>query len=139
MKKIIALLICTGSFLVGTSQHLEKGNVVGQHVGIIVLNPDVTFNQYKNFILTKYIPEVNKAYGGDMMVYLSQSDRGNDEYTISVFYVYKSVEVRNKYYPSPDKPSDLATAMQEKLKPVADQFTKLGRFVQKYYNDWVVQ
>ena len=140
MKKPILVLMLLSVTLVTFGQKLEKGNVVGTHVGTINLNPDVSYNQYKTFLLTKYIPEINKGFNGDMMMYFAESDRSNGEaHVITIMYVFKSVEARNKYFPTPEKVSDLFTSTQEKLKPIDDQLTKLGAYSEKFYNDWVVQ
>src|SRR5687767_11829066 len=122
MKKPILVLMLLSVTLVTFGQKLAKGNVVGAHVGTINLNPDVSYNQYKTFLLTKYIPEINKGFNGDMMMYFAESDRSNGEaHVITIMYVFASVEARNKYFPTPDKVSDLFTSIQEKLKPVDDQ------------------
>lgn len=138
MKKLItiACLFCAGFAF---SQKLEKGNVVGYHVGTIHLNPDVTYNQFKSFFLTKYIPEINKAFMGDMVVYLAEGERGSEINGISYIYVFKSVETRNKYFPTPEKQTELFTSLMEKLKPLNDQLAKMGAYHEKFYTDWVVQ
>ena len=140
MKKSLLVLMLLSVTLVTFGQKLAKGNVVGTHVGTIILNPDVSYNQYKTFLLTKYIPELNKAYNGDMMMYFAESDRSNGEpHVITMMYVFTSVEARNKYFPTPEKFSDLFTATQEKLKPMDDQLAKLGAYSEKFYHDWIVQ
>jgi len=140
MKKTIFVLMLLFVTLVTFGQKLEKGNVVGTHVGTIILNPDVSYNQYKTFLLTKYIPELNKAFNGDMMMYFAESDRSNGEaHVITIMYLFRSVEARNKYFPTPEKFSDLFTATQEKMKPMDDQLTKLGAYTEKFYHDWIVQ
>jgi hypothetical protein len=127
--------------MVTFAQKLAKGNVVGAHVGTINLNPDVSYNQYKTFLLTKYIPEINKIFNGDMTMYFAESDRSNGEaHVITIMYVFPSLDARNKYFPTPEKFSDLFTSsVQEKMKPMEDQLTKLGAYSEKFYHDWIVQ
>ena len=140
MKKSTLALMLLFATLVTFSQKLEKGNIVGTHVGTIILNPDVSYNQYKTFLLTKYIPEINKAFNGDMMMYFAESDRSNGEaHLITIMYVFKSVEGRNKYFPTPEKQSDLFTTALEKFKSMDDQLNKLGTYSEKFYHDWIVQ
>jgi len=140
MKKSILVLMLLFVTLVTLGQKLEKGNVVGTHVGTIILNPDVSYNQYKTFLLTKYIPEINKAFNGDMMMYFAESDRSNGEaHVITIMYVFNSDETRNKYLPTPEKQSDLFASALEKFKPADDQLNKLGTYSEKFYHDWIVQ
>jgi len=98
MKKLIltaAFIIVAGATF---GQTFQKGNLIGHHVGIIILDPDVTYNQYKDFYLNKYIPAFNKQFQGDIKLYHAEGDRGDDENCVSDFIVFKSVEVRDKYF-----------------------------------------
>jgi len=54
---ILVLLVSAGSV---SGQSIEKGNLIGLHTVTVDLDPDVTMNEYKNFILTKWIPAANK-------------------------------------------------------------------------------
>ena len=64
MKKIIiaiALILLTG---ITFGQSLKKANLVGMHVMDINLDPDVTMNEFLDFMQTKYLPEVEKMTRG---------------------------------------------------------------------------
>jgi len=62
MKKLI--LLATFILMAGTifGQTLQKGNVLGLHVITVNLDPDVTYNQWKNAALTVYIPALIRNF-----------------------------------------------------------------------------
>ena len=57
MKKLVfTLLLLTPLFLTPTfGQGLSKGNLLGIHTMKINLDPDVTMNQYKDFLLSTLV------------------------------------------------------------------------------------
>ena len=140
MKKLIltAALIL---LVVGTTfgQTLQKGSLVGFHVGTIILDPDVTYNQYKDFYLNKYIPEFEKQFQGDIKMYSAEGDRGDDENCGSMILVFKSVEIRDKYFKQEGSSTELYNSKLEKIQPIWEELNKLGIYSEKHYTDWVIQ
>jgi hypothetical protein len=61
-------------------------------------------NQAMDFIINKYIPASEKNIPGTK-VYLLSGDRGENKFKIALMEVFESVQVRDKYYPAPDKPT----------------------------------
>ena len=139
MKKFIfitAFIIMAG---IAYGQTYEKGNVIGQHVVNIVLDPDVTFNQYKDFMINKYIPEFNKVLKGDIKLYIAEGERGADVNCISFLYVFKSVEMRDKYFDEQGQATELANSKFGQLSAIGEERDKLGTSIGKHYTDWVMQ
>ena len=142
MKKLI--LLAALILVVGTTfgQTLQKGNVLGLHVITINLDPDVTYNQWKNVGLTKFIPAFNKQFQGDVKLYFAEVDRGDDENGASLIYVFKSVEVRDKYFTQDGTATELWNSNWENItQALTDDFNKLGTssYTGRHYNDWVIQ
>ena len=138
MKKLIllaAFIIVAGATF---GQTLQKGNILALHVITLNLDPDVTYNQYKNFGLTKYMPAFNKQFQGDIKLCFGEVDRGDDENGLSIIYVFKSMEVRDKYF-TQEGATELFNSKMEKLQPIIEEGSKLGSFSFKHYNDWVIQ
>lgn len=139
MKKLIltaALILVVGTTF---GQTLQKGNLVGFHVGTVILDPDVTYNQYKDFVINKQIPAFEKQFQGDIKVYLADGDRGDDENCVSTFYVFKSVEVRDKYFTKEGSPTELFNSKMGNIQAINDEADKLGTISRKHYTDWVIQ
>jgi len=134
-----ALFLFTG---VAFGQTLQKGNILGLHVIEFNIDPDVTYNQWENFVLTKYLPAFNEEFQGDIEVYFAKVDRGDDENGMSTIYIFKSVEVRAKYFTSEGDFTELFTTKNEKVnQTVADGMSKLGtsHYIRIHYNDWIIQ
>ncbi|MBA7516810.1 hypothetical protein ES705_08859 [subsurface metagenome] len=128
MKKLIllaAFIIVAGATL---GQTLQKGNLVGLHVGTIILDPDVTYNQWKDFMINKYIPEFEKQFQGDIKMYLAEGDRGDEENCISIFWVFKSMEVRDKYFTQEGSSTELFKSKFEKIQPISEDASNWEHF-----------
>jgi hypothetical protein len=119
-------------------QTLEKGQLVGFHIITPDLNPDVTFNQWKNFALDKYIPAFNKEFEGEITLYWLSGERGKYMNCVAMMMVFKSLEVRDKYIPSEGKTSDLYNARLQKVMPLWDEWRKMGTYTTEW-SDWVIQ
>lgn len=140
MKKLIflaAFLVIMAGAIFG--QTLQKGNVIGMHVGTMILDPNVTYNQFKDFWINKYIPEWDKQLQGDIKLVLAEGDRGADVNCISVMYVFKSVEVRDKYFSKEGSMTEFANTQFAKLSTIEAEFSKLGTYSEKHYTDWIIQ
>jgi len=142
MKKLIiaaAFILLAG---VAFGQTLQKGSVLALHVITVNLDPDVTYNQWENFALTKYIPAYNEEFQGDIEVYYAKVDRGDDENGLSLIWVFKSLEVRDKYFDKEGIATELWISKNEKVnQTLAGENSKLGTsgFSYGHFNDWVIQ
>ncbi len=141
MKTKTLLLLC---LLLGFSvtqlsaQPLPKGAVLGIHTFTLNLNPDATMNQVLDFMINKYIPEFEKNYPGTK-VYLLSGDRGENKYKVALMTVFESVQVRDKYYPAPDKSSPEADAANAKLQASLGDMSNLFVDYSTVYTDWIIK
>lgn len=141
MKKIfvlIALFLFSGSIF---SQTLEKGNLIGLHESKIKLNPDVSYNQYKDFLLNKLFPKIEEAYKGDAKIYLIEGIRGENQDNYGWIFVFKSVEARDKWL---DENGSLKEAVSEEFwKTIEDEMNEQKKYIisgiESDFTDWVVQ
>jgi hypothetical protein len=121
-----------------SAQTIPKGAVVGFHVLKMTLNPDATMNQAVDFFITKYIPAAEINFPGTKM-YLLSGDRGENKFKIALMEVFESVQVRDKYYPAPDKSSPEAEAATKKLQESLGDMTKLFLDYSTVYTDWIIK
>ena len=137
MKKlvIIGILVLLSGITFG--QTLQKGNLIGMHVMTINLDPDVTMNQFLDFISSKIIPHYEKTMPG-WKGYLVKGMRGKHENSIGMIWVIESEQDRNKYYNEDGSPNELGISMREKRQPIFDELNKLGTWTSEY-TDWLVQ
>ena len=137
MKKltIATILLLALSVAPVMSQTLSKGNLMGIHTLTVNLDPDVTMNQYKQYIKTKMIPAWEKHF--EMKVYLLQSQRGADANSLGVAFIYASEEIRDKYWGEDGSPTALWQEKSELVQEITDGANKLGTWTSTY-NDWLV-
>lgn len=138
MKKIFLSIGFILFAVMLSGQTLQKGQVIGFHVITPDINPDVTFNQWKTFAMDKYMPAFNKEFEGEITVYWLSGERGKHKNSVAFMIVFKSLEVRDKYIPEESKSSDLFNAKLEKVKPVLDEWRKMGTYTIEF-TDWVIQ
>jgi hypothetical protein len=137
MKKLI--LIAAIIMMVGTTygQGFKKGNTFGLHISTIILDPDITMNQYLAFCKNKLIPAYNEFYGG-AKCYLAKGIKG--EYTDSYSFImfWESKAEMEKYFKPDGSQTDLGKASNEKMKSILDEWAKFGKRTDKY-TDWEIQ
>jgi len=131
MKRLILILAMVLMAGVMSGQTLQKGTIIGFHNSSIMPNPDVTMNQYLNFIKTRLIPEYEKNLPGSK-VYLIKGIRGECTDCIYMLIVFQSDEVRNKYWNKDGTYTELGNAAVEKMIPVQEELTKYGKMIDKY-------
>lgn len=136
MKKLI--LIAIMAFVAGViyGQNLKKGNLVGTHVMTITLSPNVTMDEYLDFLINKIIPEEEKIFG--IKEYVVKGIRGECNNCIGIIVVFPSEEDRDKFFLPEGGFNELGKASYTKLRPINDEWKKLGTYTSKY-TDWMVQ
>jgi hypothetical protein len=137
MKKLLvvtALILFAGVLF---SQTLQKGGSIGLHVMTINLAPDVTMDQYLDFLINKYVPEMEKHYKG-LKINILKGDRGADENKIAMMTYFESEKARDRFWPEEGKQSDEAKAAGEKISPLTDELNKMGTMSDEY-SGWVIQ
>lgn len=136
MKKLVlltALILIVGMTY---GQSLQKGNLIGTHLVTVTLNSGATMEKYIEFLNTKIIPEIQKAYPG-WKAYIVKGVGGENPNSYGIIYVIKSQQDRDKYYNADGSDSELGKQASERMKPLTDELSKLGSFTTKY-TDWVV-
>jgi hypothetical protein len=131
---LVSMILFAG---VASGQTLRKGNLVGVHVDDIKLAPGVTMGQYTDFVVKKYIPEYEKAFGSK--VYLVKGIRGENKNRMGWFIIYDSEEKRNKYFQADGNLTPtVGTQAQQKLQSLTSELNKLGSS-KPTYTDWILQ
>ena len=95
---ITALLLFAG---IAFGQTLNKGSIIAVHSYEIIFQPDVTSNQFLEFMEKTYIPNFEKAFPGTTLVSL-MGDRGALVNKFGGMIIFDSIELRDKYYPIAD-------------------------------------
>jgi hypothetical protein len=140
MKKLLVLTALVLFSGISFSQTLQKGNLVGLHVQKLILHPDVTYNQWKDFFTNKWLPVVEKAYKGDVEMYLVEGKRGEEENQIGVIFLFKSSEVRNKWFDEEDQIKEsLREDFRGNFNELIEERAKLVKSFSSKYTDWIVQ
>ena len=138
-KTLLLLSLLLGFSMTQLSaQTLPKGAVLGIHTFTLNLNPDATMNQVLDFFMNKYIPAFEKNFPGTK-VYLLSGDRGDNKYKVALMTVFESVQVRDKYYPAPDKSSPEADAATAKVQASLGEMSNLFVDYSTVYTDWVIK
>ena len=137
MKNVMlvsAMVLVAGSVF---GQSLQKGNLVGVHVGAINLSAGATMSQYTEFFVNTYAPAYEKNFGAK--IYLAKAIRGEDINSFSVIVIYSSEKIRDKYFNADGTVTDLGKGASEKMKSLTEKLDKLGTSPTPKYTDWIVQ
>ena len=137
MRKLLvitAFLLFAG---IAFGQTMQKGVVIGVHTVTVTLNPDVTMDQYQDFILKKLIPEWEKHFPGAKLFISKGLNRENkDEYAMLIYI--ESKKVYYKYWNDDGSATDKGAAAAAKVQPTIDEMFKLGTY-SSVITDWVIQ
>jgi hypothetical protein len=122
-----------------SGQNLQKGTLLGHHSGEVILNPDVTMNQYLSFLKEKLIPGYEKNFPG-MKVYVLKGIRGESANAVSILMAFPSESVRDKYFKPDGGFSELGEAANKNMTSVYEEGNKyLKNWEADKYTDWLVQ
>jgi hypothetical protein len=139
MKKLIllaAFLMVAGAIF---GQTLQKGNLIGVHVMDLKLQPDVTYNQWKDFYLNTVIPKNEELTQGDLKIYLIEGIRGENKNEIGIIYLFKSEAVRDKYMNDDGSATEFGKPLFEKLNKIFEELGKFEKSSNTTFTDWIVQ
>lgn len=138
MKKLLiitALLLFTG---IAFGQTLQKGNVLGIHVyKTFELQPDVTMEQFQDFLINKYVPEYEKHFPGAKLFFM-KGDKGVDNNKFGMIFYFDDIETRDKYIKIEGGFTEAGNEAWEKVKPVFDELLKLMGDNEREFTDWVI-
>ena len=139
MKKLLLTTVCAFLLISSHSQTLEKGNIVSHHLGTVELSPDVTYNQWKTFMVSEWIPALNKELKGDCKIYFIEGERGQQKESLGMLWIFKSVETRDKYWPGFQESSEAWKTIFNKLQSLYQKFAELGEFRVESSSGWIIQ
>ncbi|MEA3460895.1 MAG: hypothetical protein U9R49_03375 [Bacteroidota bacterium] len=131
MKKLIIALAFILFAGVAFGQTLQKGSVLALRTDAPTLNPGVTMEQYTDFMIDKFAPEMEKIFPGTK-VFVLKGDRGEHKGGFAMLIFVESAEVRDKIFGAED------ADIQSKLLPLMEELGKYGT-VSDNYTDWVIQ
>ena len=134
---ITALLLFAG---IAFGQTLNKGSIVAVHNYDIIFQPDVTSNQFLEFMEKTYIPNFEKAFPGTTLVSL-MGDRGALVNKYGGMIIFDSIELRDKYYPIADEEGEGTGWNEEQQKTVQmlnEGMSKLVISFERTYTDWKI-
>ena len=123
------------------AQGLERGNLVGVHVVTVTLNPGATMDDFIKFYVEQVLPEYEKNWPG-LKGYVLKSFFSDSKNKFAIFWLFKTVEDRNRNFNADDTPNELEKAALAKVKPIEEKLKKLyGNYTIQYTHedDWVVQ
>ena len=140
MRKLLvisALLLFAG---IAFGQTLNKGSIIAVHNYDIIFQPDVTSNQFLEFMEKTYIPKFEKAFPGTTLVSL-MGDRGALVNKYGGMIIFDSIELRDKYYPIADEEGEGTGWNEEQQKTVQmlnEGMSKLVISFERTYTDWKI-
>jgi len=140
MKKLLvitALLLFAG---IAFGQTLNKGSIIAVHNYDIIFQPDVTSNQFLEFMEKTYIPNFEKAFPGTTLFSL-MGDRGALVNKYGGMIIFDSIELRDKYYPIADDEGEGTGWNEEQQKTIQmlnEGMSKLVLSMERTYTDWKI-
>lgn len=139
MKKLAfsAAMVLLSLTLFG--QNLPKGALLGLHTEPVILNPNVTMEQYIGFVKEKMIPAYEKNFPG-MKVYVMKGIRGESADKLSLLMVFPSETIRDKYFKSEGGFNEAGLAASKKMDDLSAEENKYVKsWDSDKYTDWLVQ
>jgi hypothetical protein len=106
-------------------QAYQKGGSFGLHVLTVTLAPDVTMDQFLDYLITRYVPEVVKQFKGVEILIMKQEGDGREDQIAWVNY-FESETSRNTYWPEEDTRSEKANLAYERVQSILFELLKLG-------------
>jgi hypothetical protein len=106
--------------------------VFGMHM--IALKPGVKAESFEKLVKEEVLPLPSLA---DVQGYLLKGDRGDREGKYLVTYEFESVEVRDRYYPSPGEFSEEAQQVLESWAIAMEKWATFATPLDAIYTDHV--
>ncbi len=131
MKKLIIAVVFILLAGVAFGQTLQKGTILALRTDVPTLNPGVTMDQYADFMINKFAPEMEKLFPGTK-VFILKGDRGEHKGGYAMLIYVESAEVRDKLFGAEDDED------QGILLPLMEELGKFATISNKY-TDWVIQ
>ena len=125
MKKLLLLIVLGLVATVAFGQALQKGNLLRILYLTVDLDPDVSMNQYLDYVKNFHLQNYEKQYQGTT-TFLLKGVRGEQENGYAVIIHYNSMEDRDRYFNDDGNSTDEGSAIVEKIMPTWEELNKLG-------------
>ena len=79
-------------------------------------------------MVSEWVPALNEELKGDCQIYFIEGERGQNKESLGMFWIWKSRETRDKYWPGFQESSEAWKTIFNKLQPLYQKFTELGEF-----------
>jgi hypothetical protein len=116
-----------------SGQELVKGAVVANWN--FTLKPGVAADRFEKFMIEQYIPAFEKSYEGVRMTLL-KGERGVKKDGYCILLHFKSMSVRNEWWPQEGIASDKVKKALEEMKTVEDRMNTMIDWAS--FTDWIV-
>ena len=137
MRKLLvvtAFLLFAG---IASGQSVQSGVILGLHEVTVTLDPDITMNQYVEYVNTKLKPEFDKLVPG-LNVFILKGTRGENEHGIGLLYWVESQELRDKLWPTEGETNEEFTKAMEGISELMEKWGAMEVSFSSKYTDWVV-
>jgi len=137
MRKLIFITILLLFAGISFGQSVKSGVILGLHEVTVTLDPDVTMNQYLDFVTNKLKPEFDKMFPG-LKIFVLKGTRGENEHGIALLYWVESEELRDKLFPNETDMGEEFTKAYEKLNELTEKWSSMEVSFSTKYTDWLV-
>lgn len=131
LKETVAVLIES------ERKAFERGGSFGLHVLNVTLAPEVTMDQFLEYMIHQYVPEVEKHLQGVQVLIMKLRGKEDDNRIAWVNY-FTSERSRDSYWPEPDTPSEEADQALNQVQSVLFELLKLGSWSEDY-GVWLIE
>ena len=133
---MFCILLCAGLIQL-PAQTLHKGAVLAIKNITVILQPDVTMNQFLEFEFNKEIPEFEKNFPG-VKKFILIGDRGEKKYQLLEIQYFESVEVRDKYWKDINVPTDEGKLARDKMWDIFEESFKYIVDLTEESTEWII-
>ena len=113
-----------------------SGGSFGFHELSVNLKPGVTMEQFQDFLLNRYIPELSSHFTGMQLLILKPHGTEGENRLAWVNY-FQSEGARDDYWPEPDTPSERAEEALARVQPILFELLELGDWSDDY-GVWII-
>ena len=136
LTRLFLTIITLSIVISAAGQSLKSGRVVGIHEWRIILNENVSPQNFEKFMLKEYIPAFEKYLPG-VRLFLAKGERGKNKDSYGLLVYFKSIEARNEWFPEPYTSSEKSKVNYEQFKPYFDKLNEMIEY-QSVYTDWII-
>ena len=120
-------------FSLATGQQITKNSVIANWN--FTLTSEISTERFEKFMIEDYMPAFEKHFT-DVRITLLKGERGVKKDGYCVLLHFKSIEVRNEWWPSEGISSEKVKAAVAKLKIQEDRLNSMIDW--ESFTDWIV-